>query len=221
MNKNNLVGCNNIKNDLLLYLPNLFEIIGTEDDFGWNKIDSLYNKIKQKRIDLYGGQTIDISPTIFDRINAAKENDPIAILQLNIINDIFLDLSSSLNDHEKQLLKSNIKNILKSDNNNWRNFFGEIAVINNILQTNLYELIGIEKRSNGKPIDFLIKEKYTGEISIVEVVSIHLDTKKVESNIESIKKFITYRINQKFNSKSCEDSKSNFYLIPILWGDTK
>src|ERR1035437_4903131 len=134
MNKNNLVGCNNIKNDLLLYLPNPFEIIGTEDDFGWNKIDSLYNKIKQKRIDLYGGQTIDISPTIFDRINAAKENDPIAILRLNIINDIFLDLSSSLNDHEKQLLKSNIKNILKSDNNNWRNFLGEIAVINNILQ---------------------------------------------------------------------------------------
>jgi hypothetical protein len=204
------------------YLPGLIKLIGKDHNFGWTKIDSLFNKIIQKRIVESGGETMLIPATIFDIIWHAKKDDPSAKLLLGYFNSLFDDLASHLSDREKQVIKPIITNTLKSSDHRYWDYIGEIAVLNNLIRTDLYIIEKIERKiTNGKSIDFCLKEKSTCEFKHVEVVSIHLDPKKVSADSVLIRKFLEGRITQKIENKEKFTEDRNSYLIPVLRGSAK
>ena len=210
---------NLFKDNITTYLPGLISLIGDDKDFGWTKINSLFENLLADRKNKATGDTITISTTLFDVIVLAQMKNLSATLLLDLYNSIFSDLSQRLSDKEKKLLQPTIKNILKSQDNRYTEFIGELAVLNNLTITGLYQLHKVERRlPNGKSTDFCLILKSINEEIHVEVYNIHLDPDKVSNQTLEIEKFLINRINKKIDDKSKNLLERDFFVIPIVHG---
>ena len=212
---------NNVLRNLSFYLPSIFTIID-ENDLDWTNIDSLFKKKIEKRIQECKGETIIVETTIYDLIIEVKKKNSQALRLLDFINKLFYELSGNLDTLEKQLVKNNIRNILINFDMRYLNFIGEIAVLNSLMKTKKYSLEGIEtKLSNNKSIDFKLKQYSDNSYILIEIVNIHLNSDRIEKSNVKIDKFLTERLEQKVkNKKQGLFEDINFYLIPVLWGNS-
>jgi hypothetical protein len=157
--------------------------------------------------------------TIADLLPHCNESEKRYLLMRKFLLDLFGELDSKLNKKEKELVRKTLFSVLTNFDNKYLNFVGEIAVLNLLLKNN-YKLVGVEvKIPNAKPIDFKLHKPDSNRHFNIEVVNIHYDTNKLESE-EKIEEFLIKRINQKLESK-IQNIKipAHFFLVPVLWGD--
>lgn len=213
---------NLVKENLRIFIPALVNLVD-EKDFPWKKIDNLFTQKIKDRIAESNGETFKVEASIYDIIVEAKKQNLTAIGLLDFLNKLFEELTDNLETREKRLIKSNVKQMLISLDSKYLNFLGEIAALNNLIKSKAYRLITIEEKiSNGKSIDFKLRDIKTQKPILVEIVNIHLDSDKVENNPEAIRAFLTKKLTKKIESKTTNlANKIQFYLIPVIWGSSK
>jgi hypothetical protein len=141
----------------------------------------------------------------------------------NIIRNEFFYFNSLLGDFSKIIpSRKKFRDLLLSsifdyNQNSILNAMSEIAVC--IEQSKTNKFVAYERKiSNGKYIDFEFSNIATGEIILVDVVSIHFNPNKYE-NKEGFKSVILKRITDKFNSKInklTEEEKHKIFIYPII-----
>jgi uncharacterized protein YlaI len=213
---------NLVKENLRIFIPALVDLVD-EKDFPWEKINNLFTQKIKDRISDSNGEIIKVEASIYDIIVEAKKQNLTAIGLLDFLNKLFEELTDNLEASEKLLIKSNVKQMLISLDNKYLNFLGEIATLNNLIKSKAYRLIAIEERiPNGKSIDFKLQHINKQKPILVEIVNIHLDSKKVENNPEAIRTYLTCKLTKKIESKTSNlVKKIQFHLIPVIWGSSK
>jgi hypothetical protein len=214
---------NYTKLNIELLLPNLLKITTADPDFPWHSIDFDYIQyFEQKKLEAKG-EVIQVKTTFPMMLLAAKTGNSSALGMIHFLNNVFADLSNTLNADEKKMVCSTVKKILLTFDLRFFHFVGEIATLNNLMATKKYRLKHIEKElANEKHIDFLLEPVENNEEVLVEVLNIDLDSNKIESDPVAIDKFLTYRATQKFAYKNKRLAEPvDFFLIPVLWGGYK
>jgi len=206
---------NILKENIKLYLPAIINIVGNTN-FDWERIDKLFSEELTKRTAKANGGTLIIEATIYDIIIEVKKGNLQAMRLLSFFRQLLEELSINLTTEEQKLIKKNIRDFLTRFNLKYLDYVGELAVINNLVKSKIYRLENVElKLASKKRIDFEIKRIEDGKLFLVEVVSIHLDSNKVERDDLKIKKFLNNRFANKIESKK---SNTDFFLVPVLWG---
>lgn len=208
---------NRVKENIRFYLPAITDIVG-EMDFGWERIDKLFSDelIKRTAKANDNGGTWKVKATIYDIIIEVKKQNLEAIRLLSFFQRLLEELSMNLTAEEKKIIRKNIRDFLTSFDVRYLDYVGELAVINNLIKSKIYRLGNVEtKLASEKRIDFKIKKTEDGKLYLVEVLNIHLDSKKVENDEGKIKIFLNHRLAKKIESKN---SDIDFFLVPVLWG---
>jgi hypothetical protein len=210
---------NNTLKNIAFYVPAMLNITGKED-FGWGRIDRLIN---DKWADLTlqaNGEMINVEASYFLTMVAASKGNPNAIGLLHFLNNVFKDLSEILCSIERELVRSNIKNMLTAFDLRFYDFAGEIAVLNNLMRTGIYKLKGVEHAmSNNKKADFLLESVEDKSLIHIEIFNIHVDSDKVIDDPKQIEDFLVRRLLNKISEKG-KDLKEGtlIQLIPVIWG---
>jgi len=205
---------NRVKENIRFYLPAIKNIVG--DDFDWERIDKLFSDELTNRTEKANGETLLIEATIYDIIIEVKKRNLQAMRFLSFFQRLLEELSINLTTEEQKLIKKNVRDFLTRFNLKYLDYVGELAVINNLVKSKIYRLENVEaKLTSEKSIDFKIRKIEDGKSHLVEVLNIHLDSSKVESNDEKIRTFLDYRLRNKIESKK---SDKKFFLVPVLWG---
>jgi hypothetical protein len=213
---------NLVKENLQLYIPSLMEMVG-ENDLNWDDIDNKFEKRIQQRIKEINEseqESMIIQASIYDIIVEAKKNSNQAKGLLVFLNRLFSELNLLLSIEAKRLIKSNIWNMLTALDTQYLNFTGEIAVLNNLIKSGMYDLADVEpKLPNGKTIDFKLRRISDNKFLLVEVFNIHVDSSRVDPNQTDIHKFLSHRISKKIAIKGDGlPSDLQFFLVPVIWG---
>jgi hypothetical protein len=195
-----------------IYIPNLFLYL--EDVEIEKYID---NSIKMTLERDGEKSNANFLKSFFMLANEHKKNNE------NTIRNEFLYFNSLLGDFYKIIPSRKkfrgllLSSIFDYNQNSILNAMSEIAVC--IEQSKTNRFVAYERKiSNGKYIDFEFSNIETGEITHVDVVSIHFNPKKYE-NREGFKSVILKRITDKFNSKTIElidNEKCKIYIYPII-----
>lgn len=209
---------NAVKGNVAFYLPILFEFIPENDSF-WKEADKNFNsEIEWRRGEAEAAEgSIQAEITIFDVILLAKRGNGEGIRYLHFLRSMFDHLFNNLVSVERALVKRTFKTILKKLDFRYKDFVGELAVLNNMISTKKYRLEDVEAplADSPKTIDFKVRDLNTNECHLVEVYNIHVDSDKVQPEPERIKAFFTHRLTQKIASK---ETQMQFELVTVLWG---
>jgi hypothetical protein len=212
---------NLIKKNLSAYFPELVIFIG-DLPFDWDYIDNLFSKEMDNRRNKANGETIIIQATIYDIIVETKKLNLQAIRLLDFFNKLLAELSINLTLEEKKLIKPTIRSVLTAFDSRCLDFLGELLVLNNLMKSKMYKLEGVEQKlPNNKAIDFRLKSIVEGSYRLVEVVNIHLDSKKTNSDESLIRTFLEGRLSKKIADKKTTLKATDFFLVPVLWGGWK
>lgn len=212
-----------VRERLRQFLPSLFLLI---DDykFGWNKINNgLNNKYQQLRLRAQKSKDpLIIEASLYNIIIEAINGKSQAKMLLKFFDNVLYELSIVLTSNDKLLIKKNILDILISFDKNYLNFFGELAVLNQLVKLNVYRLINVEEPVNknnpgGTAIDFKLLNNITNKEILVEVVNLHLKEENTSSN-ENITRLLTQKLREKV-LKTAAKSKVDFVLVPVMWGN--
>ncbi len=200
------------------YLPSLVSLIDG-NDFSWNKLNTKFSKkVNQRTVEYNLKGKLVVEASIYDIITKAAENDSSAIRLLDFFEQTFDKLNLLLNQDEKKIIKSKIYDLLANFDLKYLNFFGELAVLNKIIETKQHKIVGTELTlSTGKKIDFKLFDTKNKVDVLVEILNIQL---KQDSHKEmDVDKFLTKRLKDKLQQKIGDDfAKVNFVLIPVIWG---
>lgn len=210
-----------LKGRLEEYLPVFFELYDGKGR-AWNKVSKavyerhLNNIKKEKELNM----PLIIEASFFDIITEALNGKRSARVLLEYFKQLFKDLSNNLSDEQKHMIQKNLYGVLTNLNLDYRNFIGELSVLNNLIKAG-YDLLATEHRLDEQglkktEIDFLVCSPLDKEEILVEVVNIHLSDTNTKDSI-SIKNLLEGKLKPKYQDKK-GDSKNTFYLIPVLWG---
>lgn len=201
------------------YIPAVMELIKGLD-FPWDRIDRLFQeKLRERKLSA-NGETIIVEATIFDYIIEARKGNSTAVGFLHFLKCLFEEMADNLTKPERQHIQTTITNLLtKHDIGHW-GYVAELATLNNLVKSKAYRLKGCEVRlPETKPIDFQLEVVGKKSDVFVEIVSIHLDSDRIDSDPEEMKNFLLKRISDKMTKKGMDAVKyPNLYLIPVLWG---
>lgn len=217
-----------VEMNISFYFPAARFLIG-ENDFNWNNVRLVFNKgIKRRKAEMekLGVDTHPYPASLYDIIVAVKKGNKQAGRLLDFINKVIFDLSKLLNDEEKKLVAaSSLLSMLTAIDTRYLTFFGEMAVLNNIMNTAKYRLIDTEYKpydDSDIDIDFRLEDRETGEILLIEIFSIFLNDDKVEENDLLIRKLMSQRASDKFAQKNEGILNPVLYeLAPVIWGSQK
>jgi hypothetical protein len=221
---------NYAKRNLSVYLPSLISI--TENlDMNWNHINNLVNeKHEDRKAELKENnqETMQVSGNVYDIIVEAMKGNPQANRYLDFMVCVFHDLYLILKDEDKIKIKPTIENFLINLDYKYLNFLGEMAVLNNLLKSKIYTLnsieVALENKPDSKTIDFGLTKVEDRSLVFVEIVNIHPDEERIENDDEKIRTFLYGRFVNKINDKKkklVDKSKANFFLVPVIWGNTE
>jgi len=107
--------------------------------------------------------------------------------------------------------------MLTNTDKNYRNFVGELSVLNNCLISD-FTLVKIEETlPNGKKIDFHLCHQKSNKSYLVEVVNVHYNYRKQYTD-----EILAAEIKGKLIDKIADKTKNNpdtinFYLVPVIW----
>jgi hypothetical protein len=119
---------------------------------------------------------------------------------------------------DKAKIKETLYGMLIEFDLNYYNYVAELAVLNQLLKTNIYSLIETESPlGNGNSVEFLLKKKDGIGQVLLEVVSIR--PKVFPSSDDEIVALIDQKVEEKIGKKTKGDPKYFiFLLIPVFWG---
>lgn len=162
---------------------------------------------------------------LIDRVFDALENDEHAIALLEFIDErlnyVITNLDKKLIDKFKPTLLDLFINFTPSgEQSHYFSRIHEIAFVALMLSTKKIAIVDIEyKLENLKCVDLVVQ---CGDRKVMmEIFSIRIERDKIE-NAESLKKFISKKIENKIQEKFDRLDESilgNCYLVPIFWGD--
>lgn len=213
---------NLVKENLRLFIPSIVEFLD-DQDFPWGKIERNFNKHIEKRFVQAQNKPITVEANIYDIIIAFKQGRKEFIGLLIYFNRLFDELNKNLDKDSKKIVKTTIKNLLSSYNHSYLNFIGELSVLNNLIKSEMTDLIRCEKPiDNNKSIDFEINFKTNAIKVLIEVINIHLDPQKTEDDPVKIETFLRSKLMKKRNEKTKDSSFEEIvHLIPVLWGSVE
>lgn len=202
---------------LRMYMPSMFRLLGTG-----NLSKRKWKKINQKFIEVYNERTEDyksnnnhlqVKANLYDLIISMIKGNASAARLLGYFDVLFKSLDNNLAVEQKPLVRNSLFNVLVEMDHNFRNYIGELSVLNNILEGGKYKLLGIESDiiSQNKTADFTLEDDLCNK-ELVEVLNIHIDSS------EYINETLQSKIEEKVGKKtSAEDSYNEFTLVPVIW----
>src|SRR3990172_6141472 len=122
--KTDVKKANAVKDNLTVYVPEIFYLLG-ESDLDWERINDLFSKKIDERVKQGRGQAILVETTLYDIIVEVKKKNLQAIRLIDFLKKLFGELSINLQDDEKRLIKRNLRDTLVSLDHNYLNFVGE------------------------------------------------------------------------------------------------
>jgi len=202
------------------YLPQIYSITKGKVSI-WNKVQS---KFEKKLDDIKVGEVFENSIPIL--LGNAELGDSISIRFLEFIDQtihsVFKRLPKHLYTRFIKMIEAFIQafdiKLIEHPNPTYLNLLAEFLAVLRLLESNEYELIGFEKQiPNGKSIDFELKNKQTGSIALVDVVSIHVPNKKAV-NKDLLRLTLDTKLDDKYNDKTKKlITKEGIYILPIFW----
>jgi hypothetical protein len=210
---------NLVKENLKIFTPQIVTLVDSEN-FPWGRINSKFNKRIDKILAEETSDVFNLEATIYDHIISAKKKNSSSLGLLKYFNLLFKELNKNLVGVERDLVKTNVINMLSSFDKQFLNYLGELAVLNQLIKSSTFSLIACEEElPNGKSIDFLFENKIEPMKLLVEVVNIHINDEKVEKDNDKIKIFFQTKLEQKIDSKKQGlDQEIDFHLVPVIWG---
>ena len=212
---------NLVKENLKIFTPQIVNLIDS-NDFPWDRINEKFNKKIEARLESAEENLFTVQASVYDHIIGAKKKKLNCIGLLKYFNLLFKELNENLKEDERQLVKTNVRNMLSSFDHQFLNYIGELAVLNQLIKSGSFQLLSCEEKlPNGKSIDFLFENKIKPMKILVEVVNIHINSDKVENDPSKIRTFFETKLGKKIDSKKEGLNQGvNFHLIPVIWGGT-
>jgi len=208
------------------YMPSLFTLIGNRP-FGWNNINKIAERNFEKRSKEYWAlqnddEIIDkrliVEANLYDVIGSMREGDDFAKTLFTYFDLLLQHLGKMLSTYQKDLICTTLKGFLIDTDKNYRNYIGELAVLNNCLNGD-FDLVSLEEpMPNGKKIDFNLKHKISKKTQLVEVLNIHYNYLK-EYTDDTLALEIKGKIIDKLKDKTKNDCDTEFYLVPVIWAN--
>lgn len=196
---------NKLRDDVADYLPNVLLLIKNEPDW-----DTISDKLSQSEVAKHALQS-----NIYGLISLAEKKDVNALALIEYINILLREINS-LPPYLKSQLDYKMNDILTEISDaKFKNYIGELAVLNALMCANQYENVSLEKGlGNGKFADFYLEEVGKDEKYYVEVVNLHLN----ETHHKNFKKGFRRKVVKKISEKTA-NSKIEIILIPVIWAD--
>lgn len=205
-----------IKALLKEYVPSLFNF--PIENIGWRGINEDFLEHYNKRLlRLEGQDSINVEANFYDVIGKVLDKDPRFERLLGFLNYVLERLSANLSKKSKGLVVGTVTKVLTNFDTRYLNFVGELAVLNNIVESGNFELLRVESPigHGKKKAEFLLKKKDNGTEFMLEVLNIH--SYKFESDNDGLKKFFDDRAEKKIKQKLGNQSKSDFVLAIVVW----
>lgn len=136
---------NQVRPNVEEFFPGLMQLASVLN-INWDKLNDLFLKELVRRFKDSKGQSINIEIAIHDLIVQVRMGNLNAVGQVDFLNKLFYGLSNKLTDKEKRLIKPIIEGILINFNRRYLNFVGELAVLNNLLNSKSYLLRSVNQK---------------------------------------------------------------------------
>lgn len=210
-----------LKEWLEIHFPMFFELYDGKGRDWATVSNALYerNRKNKEKVELLNEPLI-IEASFFDIITQSIKGKESAIRLYDYFQILFRNLSSKLNDEQKQMIQKNLYAVLTNLDMRYQNFIGELSVLNSLINSG-YTLLATEHRldedsKTKSGIDFKITNSNNDKEYLVEVVNIHLTDKNTVSG-DKISLLLNGKLKKKYK-KTQGNSSNDFYLVPVLWG---
>jgi len=207
-----------LEQHLRIHMPAMFRLLADRNlkKAQWKKLNKRFIEEHNKRTALYktNNDYLQVEANFFDLITSTIRGKQSAFRLIGYFDVLFKALDKNLLPDEKLMIRDTLYNALINLDHKFRNFIGELAVLNSAVDKRRYSLVGIEKDfiAQKKTADFTLFDNTTKKKELVEVVNIHLDDSRY------LKETLTEKITNKVADKSCNTSDhSPFTLVPVIW----
>ncbi len=209
-----------LRESLQKYLPVLFDFLSVMDfrPEQWDKLNANFLKRYFARREAYrlNDNHLLISANIYDIITEKLNNNIAGIRYLEFITKTREELSKNLSIAEKKLVNKTLYDFLISYDYRFKNYLGELLVLNSIIKSNSFELVTVETQIvNEQTADFLFSKKDGSGYQLVEVVNLHIDSSHTMLEAHLTKSFSTKLLKK----TDVEVLYSKFVLVPVIWAD--
>lgn len=205
---------------LRIYFPVFFELLGV-NRLNWKSATKVFSKKVAQWIKKAGGKEIKVEASFYNIITASIQGNVSASQHLDFIKKLFEELIQRLNEKERKLIIPALLGMLTNIDRKFRNFLGELLVLNNIKKNSEFVLTSVEVpllqgAPDGVKIDFQFLNPLTSNQLLVEVVNVHLN--EVSDWPDSrVNRLLHQKIQHKLNVTGIRKN-SKFQLIPVFWG---
>jgi hypothetical protein len=211
-----------IEGRLKIYFPIFFELLGN-NKLDWKTITKVFTKKVEQWIMKYEstGQHIRVEASLYNVITASIQGNAHAISHLDFIRKLFEDLILRLDATEQKLVVPALYGLLTNMNKAYRNFLGELCVLNNVKRNTNLKLVNVEvpvvaSRPDGPKLDFKFFNSEKSTHLLVEIVNVHLND-VAEWSDEKLSQLLQEKIQHKLNITGISENET-FHLIPVFWG---
>jgi hypothetical protein len=213
----------NIQGTLRRDLPEFFKLLDN-NGLDWTTVHECFanrgNQYHQRHRTT--GKTFQIEASIYNVITESLRGEADALRMLGFMKELFINLASKTTLEEKTFLTPALFGLLTNIDAKYRNFLGELAIINRlknewpvtILQT---ERPLILSEPEGPKIDFHLVNRDTQKEWLIEVVNFTMKESNTVSD-QKIRTFLKRKINHKLRDTGIKKSKA-FILTPVVWGN--
>jgi hypothetical protein len=211
-----------IRAHLKTRFPGFFLLLGG-NSLDWKSVNSAFAKrgARYKERLERTGETFRIEASLYNIIISSIQGDIEAQRMFGFIKNLFSELVHSTTPSEKKEIKAALYGMLTNVDKDYKNFVGELSVLNMLKRQKNIILLKSEKpliseEPKGIKIDFHLLHEDTQKEWLVEVVNIHLDDTNTASH-DAVDFLLNDKIGGKLIATGIKKSKA-FILVPVLWG---
>lgn len=207
-----------LKYRLGVYLPMLSEFLSVQDfkPEQWDKLNSNFHErhLERKKEYLSNDNHLQVSANIYDIITEKLKGNLNGVKYLEFITKTLEELSDHLSDSGKKAINKTIYDFLISYDHRFRNYLGELLVLNSVIKGNIFSLETVESHIvNNQTADFLFSRKDGRGHQLVEVVNLHITGEHT-----MLETYLPKSFSRKLAKKTDgETVYAEFILIPVIW----
>lgn len=206
------------------YCPTLVSLSNLSDG-EWRRISDRF----ARRWDSVGQKidcrsSIDFESTIYDVVMQAESGQAESIAFLGFIEILCQDLKKHISQTHFSKLGQSINNLLSNfdvERSCYLDPIGELAVLLTIITESQLQLSDIESElPTGRRADFCFTNKEGGGIVYVEVLNIHFQDRKIQSELDLtsfLSKRLEDKLSHKLNGQKIVERDRIFTLLPVVW----
>jgi hypothetical protein len=204
-----------LKESLESYMPGIFELLN-EADVEWPKLNERFSP-ESNAGGMHHGETnyLLVEANLNEILSAAENGNESAVRLLGFMNTVLKRLSAHLLPEAEVMVGDAIRKMVGDPDCKFRNFVGEFAVLNAILERSENSLAGIG--THAIAIDsiahFAITVGSSSTPELIEVANIQLDD-VVDDLVGLLIHIVTEKILQKIGTGI---EFTPFTLIPVIW----